>query len=76
MPTTVSTPCVATCTLDAGGRICIGCGRTIEEIGAWSRMSESERRAVMARLAASRAADAAATARAPARPARMREGAR
>ncbi|MBS9478152.1 DUF1289 domain-containing protein [Ancylobacter radicis] len=50
MPAPVSTPCVSICTLDASGRLCVGCGRTLSEIGAWSTMSESERRAVMARL--------------------------
>lgn len=50
MPTSISTPCVAVCTLDAHGQFCLGCGRTLEEIGAWASMSESERRAVMARL--------------------------
>ncbi|ADH88199.1 protein of unknown function DUF1289 [Ancylobacter novellus DSM 506] len=50
MPTDISTPCVSVCVLDAAGRVCVGCGRTVEEIGAWSTMSEAERRAVMARL--------------------------
>ncbi|QIB32880.1 DUF1289 domain-containing protein [Ancylobacter pratisalsi] len=50
MPTSISTPCVSVCTLDARGQFCLGCGRTLEEIGAWRAMNESERRAVMARL--------------------------
>lgn len=52
MPMTVSTPCISICTLDVSGRQCLGCGRTLAEIGAWSGMSEAERRAIMARLAA------------------------
>ncbi len=50
MPQTLSTPCVSICTLDAAGHICLGCGRTLEEIGAWPALSENERRAIMARL--------------------------
>ncbi|WAC27103.1 DUF1289 domain-containing protein [Ancylobacter sp. SL191] len=50
MPAPVSTPCVSICTLDASRQHCTGCGRTLHEIGAWSTMSETERRAVMARL--------------------------
>lgn len=52
MPQTLSTPCVSVCTLDAAGRTCLGCGRTLEEIGAWPALSETERRAIMARLSA------------------------
>jgi predicted Fe-S protein YdhL (DUF1289 family) len=45
-----STPCVKVCVLDPILALCIGCGRTLAEISAWSGMSESERRAVMAGL--------------------------
>lgn len=49
-------PCVGICRLDAGGRVCTGCGRSLEEIAAWSGMTEAERLAVWTRLAeASRA---------------------
>jgi len=34
-------PCTGVCTLD-DDRICIGCGRTIDEIVAWSRLSVQE----------------------------------
>jgi len=59
MPTTVSSPCVSICTLDPTGRHCLGCDRTIEEIGAWSTMSETDRRAVLLRLATRRMKEAA-----------------
>ena len=42
MQTTIKSPCVGTCTLDAWERYCIGCLRTVEEIGAWRRMTEEE----------------------------------
>jgi predicted Fe-S protein YdhL (DUF1289 family) len=46
----VSTPCINVCVLDPLSALCIGCGRTGEEITAWATMSEPERLAVMAEL--------------------------
>lgn len=50
---TVSTPCVGVCRLDDRD-ICIGCGRTIRQIAAWSGLDEGDRRQIMAALEASR----------------------
>lgn len=47
-----SSPCVNICVIDPQSRLCTGCLRSIEEITAWSRMSEAERRALMAELPA------------------------
>jgi uncharacterized protein len=47
---TVSTPCINVCVLDPLSALCIGCGRTGEEITAWATMSETERLAAMAGL--------------------------
>jgi uncharacterized protein len=47
---TVSTPCINVCVLDPLSALCIGCGRTGEEIAAWTTMSETERLAVMTGL--------------------------
>jgi predicted Fe-S protein YdhL (DUF1289 family) len=59
----IETPCVKICTLDARSAVCLGCGRTIEEIARWTRMSATERARIMvelpARLAARRDAAAA-----------------
>lgn len=44
----VESPCVNICTLDAH-KVCIGCGRTIEEIAVWSRLDDEQRRAVCER---------------------------
>jgi predicted Fe-S protein YdhL (DUF1289 family) len=44
----VESPCVNVCTLDAH-KVCIGCGRTIDEIAVWSRLDDEERRAVCER---------------------------
>lgn len=45
-------PCVRLCTLDPETGICVGCGRTLAEIGNWTRYSESERRNIMEALPA------------------------
>ena len=49
-------PCIGVCQLDGRTQSCIGCGRTIGEIAAWSGLSNEERRAIVARLKASRVA--------------------
>ncbi|MFC4313976.1 DUF1289 domain-containing protein [Steroidobacter flavus] len=46
-------PCVGICTLDRTNNTCIGCGRLLSEIAAWSRMSNEERSNVC-QLAAAR----------------------
>ncbi len=52
MSTPVSTPCVKVCVVDPLSALCIGCGRTIEEIAGWGMMSETARVAVMMGLEA------------------------
>jgi predicted Fe-S protein YdhL (DUF1289 family) len=46
----MNSPCVKICTYDPGSGLCLGCGRTLEEIGAWFSMNDAERRAVMEKL--------------------------
>ncbi len=43
-------PCVRLCTVDPERRACIGCGRTLTEIGGWTRFTDVEREAIMQRL--------------------------
>ncbi|MBX9873767.1 MAG: DUF1289 domain-containing protein [Beijerinckiaceae bacterium] len=40
------------CQLDPATRLCLGCGRSLNEIGRWSNLSEAERRAIMTELPA------------------------
>lgn len=40
----VESPCVNICVIHPDARICTGCLRSIEEITAWSKMSNEERR--------------------------------
>lgn len=46
----VESPCIKVCVIHPETRLCTGCARSIEEIGAWSLMSPEARRAVMAEL--------------------------
>ena len=46
----IETPCVKICTLDARAGLCLGCGRTVDEITRWSSMNMTERTRVMAEL--------------------------
>ena len=43
------TPCIGVCELDERN-ICAGCYRSLDEIGAWSSMTDAARSQIMARL--------------------------
>jgi predicted Fe-S protein YdhL (DUF1289 family) len=49
---TVSSPCNRICVVHPAARICVGCGRSLDEIGRWLALSEDERMAIMAQLPA------------------------
>jgi predicted Fe-S protein YdhL (DUF1289 family) len=53
-PAGPSSPCMNICVLDVE-RVCTGCGRTLDEIERWGRMSAVEQWAVIARLERARA---------------------
>jgi uncharacterized protein len=59
----IETPCAKICTLDARMGLCLGCGRTVDEITRWATMSATERTQVMrelpSRLATSNAVNSA-----------------
>lgn len=48
----VPSPCVRLCTLDEHD-VCVGCGRTIDDITAWSKMSDEDKTACVQRARAS-----------------------
>jgi hypothetical protein len=52
----IESPCVKICTLDARSGLCLGCGRTLDEIAQWRKLSDAERKRVMAELPARLAA--------------------
>jgi hypothetical protein len=56
-PAVAPSPCNGICLMGRDG-FCLGCARTIEEIGAWSCLSASGRLAVVEELAARKAAAA------------------
>jgi predicted Fe-S protein YdhL (DUF1289 family) len=49
-------PCLGICLMDPRTRTCRGCLRTIEEIARWYYATPAEKRAILDRLAARRAA--------------------
>ncbi|PTM95205.1 DUF1289 domain-containing protein [Mycoplana dimorpha] len=48
----MESPCILVCSIDDVTGYCFGCGRTRDEIGAWTLYSAGERRAIMADLPA------------------------
>jgi predicted Fe-S protein YdhL (DUF1289 family) len=49
--TPVPSPCINVCRMDAATGLCAGCLRTLDEIAAWSRLDDDDKRAVWAALA-------------------------
>lgn len=49
-PRAVATPCIKVCVVDGASGLCLGCYRTLTEIGGWSGLSDADRAAVMAEL--------------------------
>lgn len=39
-------PCISVCRLDDGNTHCVGCHRTLAEIGAWARLDDEAKLAV------------------------------
>jgi predicted Fe-S protein YdhL (DUF1289 family) len=46
----LETPCVNICLLDETSGLCVGCGRTGDEIARWVEMTPAQRSAIMAVL--------------------------
>jgi len=46
----LETPCVNVCLLDDASGLCVGCGRSGDEIACWVEMAPAQRRAIMATL--------------------------
>ena len=45
---TIASPCISVCTIDKDSGMCIGCLRTLREIGAWRAMTLDEKKVVIA----------------------------
>ena len=51
-PRSIATPCIKVRVVDGASSLCLGCFRTLSEIGSWSGFSDAERAAIMADLPA------------------------
>jgi predicted Fe-S protein YdhL (DUF1289 family) len=54
VPRSIATPCVKVCIVDGASSLCLGCYRTLEEIGGWSGLTDDQRAEIMADLPARR----------------------
>jgi predicted Fe-S protein YdhL (DUF1289 family) len=54
-PRSIATPCVKVCIVDGASGLCLGCLRTLAEIGGWAGLTDGQRAAIMADLPARRA---------------------
>ncbi len=50
--TSISSPCNRICVVHPTLRICIGCGRSLDEIAGWVALSEAARRQIVTQLPA------------------------
>jgi predicted Fe-S protein YdhL (DUF1289 family) len=53
-PPTVESPCIRNCCLDEAN-VCMGCGRTLEEIVRWSQAPDAEKTEILRSSRARRA---------------------
>ena len=49
-PHSIATPCVQVCIVDGPSGLCLGCYRTLQEIGGWSCLTDDQRADIMAEL--------------------------
>jgi len=43
----IESPCNRVCTLDPAAGLCLGCGRSLDEITRWTQMTDAERARVL-----------------------------
>ncbi len=48
--TAIESPCIKVCAIDATTGWCLGCGRSMAEIGSWSSLAPDRRRSIMNEL--------------------------
>ena len=49
-PRPIATPCIQVCIIDGESGLCLGCHRTLQEVGTWSRLDDEARRTIMGEL--------------------------
>jgi len=47
----IASPCVSVCTVDKARGMCIGCLRTLDEIGAWRTMTLEQKKTIIEKCA-------------------------
>lgn len=47
----VPSPCLSVCRMDPNSQLCEGCFRTLDEIAAWSRMGDEDKRGIWRMIA-------------------------
>ncbi|WP_373490587.1 DUF1289 domain-containing protein [Parasphingorhabdus sp.] len=48
----MKSPCNDICTIDRTSSLCVGCARTLPEIGEWASASDARKKAILALLPA------------------------
>jgi predicted Fe-S protein YdhL (DUF1289 family) len=43
----VMSPCIGICTIDRKSNLCLGCKRTVAEIGRWQMLEDPERQRIL-----------------------------
>ncbi len=46
----IESPCIKVCAVDGQSGLCLGCGRSLKEIGGWMQFDDAGRREIMDRL--------------------------
>ena len=46
----IKSPCIRVCILDRASQLCTGCGRSLDEINRWSKLTDTERDRIIAEL--------------------------
>ncbi|WP_426037333.1 DUF1289 domain-containing protein [Brevundimonas sp. DC300-4] len=49
-PHSIASPCVQICIVDGPTGLCLGCYRSLAEIGGWSQLTDNQRTEIMAEL--------------------------
>ena len=50
LSTAIETPCIKVCVIHPVQKLCLGCGRTLDEIASWIDLDAAERWRIMALL--------------------------
>lgn len=46
----IKTPCIKVCIVEHKSEVCLGCGRTLDEIASWTAYTDGDRSRIMAEL--------------------------